>query len=117
MEYTNYIRLFVEQLGMVSDGVMLGLMGAIMAVLYKVNTFTWRGSVIGLFSGSTLSGYGMPVLTENLNLGQGTSFFVVFLVGFLAPEIYKKLLKFAPGLLTAAGNRAKKIINTKDGTK
>lgn len=95
---------------MIPEGVMLGFMGAVMAILYKVNSFDWKGSFIILISGATLSGYGMPVLSENLNLGKGTSYFLVFLIGFLAPEVFKQLKQFAPGALKIIGSRVKKII-------
>jgi hypothetical protein len=101
---------------MMPEGVMLGLMGSVMAIMYKVNGIDWKGAFVILISGSMLSGYSMPVLSENLSLGKGTSFFIVFLIGFLAPEVFAQLKRFAPGALKLLGTRVKKIIHKDSST-
>lgn len=117
MNYTNLLRQIAESLGMIPEGVMLGLMGSVMSILYKINGLDWKRAFIVLMSGATLSGYGMPVLSENLQLGHGTSFFIVFLIGYLASDVFTQLKKFTPTALALAGERLKKIINRDANTK
>lgn len=114
MNYTNLIRQAVESLGMVPEGVMLGFMGSVISMMYKINGLDWKRAFIVLTSGATLCGYGMPAISENLSLGPGTSFFAVFIAGFLATEIFTQLKKFTPGALSLFGDRIKKIINNGD---
>lgn len=114
MNYTNIIRELFENLGMIPEGVMLGFMGSVISMMYKINGLDWKRAFIVLTSGATLCGYGMPVLSENLSIGHGTSFFMVFIMGFLATEIFTQLKKFTPGALSLFGDRIKKIINNGD---
>ena len=115
-EYTNLIIQLINKAGMRPLGVLLGLIGGVLSVLYKVNGLSWRRALVVLISGGVLAGYGMPMLSENLHVGEGTGLFTVFIVGYIASDVFTYINKIVPSLLKAIGEKVKKKINKDDST-
>lgn len=101
MNYQNIIKDLIESIGMKSEAVWVGLIGAVFHVLYKVNGFGWRMSLVIVFSGGFLSGYVMPVLEPRLS--SEAIYLVCFLIGYLSAPFFQYLHTAAPSLFRLAG--------------
>jgi quercetin dioxygenase-like cupin family protein len=66
MEYHTMIRALIEALGMHPDGALIGTIGAVIAVIGKVNGFDWKKSMVVIIGGFCMSGYALPALHEKL---------------------------------------------------
>lgn len=112
----NFILQSIELLGMSADGFGVGLVGSVLSIIYKVNGFSWKMTVTVFLSGGILSGYAMPVIVENWDLGRGTGFFAVFIIGYLAPDFFSFLKSFAPTLFKMLGEWIGKKLKKNDTT-
>lgn len=101
---------------MSADGFFVGLVGAILSIFYKVNGFSWKMTIAVFLSGGILSGYAMPVIVENWNFGRGTGFFMVFIIGYLAPDFFAFLKSFAPTFFKIVGDWIGKKLKKNDTT-
>lgn len=113
MNYNEFIRSLIEALGMNPDGALIGSIGAVIAVIGKVNGYTWKASLVIVIGGFCLSGYGLPAISENWEMKEGTQYFLVFLVGFLSNHIYVYLDTLAPKMFAIALEYVKKRLKLK----
>lgn len=112
MEVQNFVREAMRGIGAAPEGVLIGLIGGLVSVIFRVNgKSTWRTTAGILFSSAALSGYALPLLSEKLKWGPAAGSLVCFLIGVLASDFFTALKKHAPGLM---GRYAKKIENKID---
>lgn len=95
----NVIREAVEIIGMHPDGALIGALGAIVAVVGKINGHGFKASMAIILGGFTMCGYLLPVFNEHLSFLEGTVFFLIFIVGYVSKHIYEFLDTSAPRLL------------------
>lgn len=107
-DYQSLIREIVVFMGMDPTALTIGLIGGIVSIFYRINGMNWKMSSSVLVSGGCLAGYIMPVIKENLSLGDGTTSFAVFIIGVLSPDFFRWLVKLAPEILKGAGDKIKK---------
>jgi len=116
MEVQNFVREAVRAIGAAPEGVLIGLIGGLVSVVFRINgKSTWRTTSGILFSGAALGGYALPVISENLKWGAAAGSLACFLIGFLASDFFQALKKYAPGLFGRAAKKIENEINT-DGT-
>lgn len=92
------------------DGAIVGAIGAVVAVIGKVNGYDWKSSLAILLGGFTLCGYLMPALHEVWPLKPGTLYFALFICGFVSSHVYKFIDKQAPVLLAMLFQIANKYL-------
>jgi len=98
MDYRNIIRYLLESSGMDPDGALVGAIGAVVAVINKVNGYSFRSSLVVIMSGMILTGYAHPVLVERWALSPKTVYLAMFLLGYVSHEFYRHLQQSAPTL-------------------
>jgi hypothetical protein len=98
------VREALETVGLNPDGAVVGAIGAAVAVVGKVNGYSWKMSVTIIVSAFALCGYLLPALAENWPLQPGTLYFLLFVAGFTSSHIYKFIDKQVPLLLNLAAS-------------
>lgn len=108
MDYGNFVIQLIEKAGMIPDAVLIGCIGAVVSIFYRINGLSWKESFSVLVSGGTLCGYMMPLIQDVTNIGQGVTSFFVFVIGFVSPEFFKALKNSAPSIFGVASAAFKK---------
>lgn len=98
------VREALESVGLHPDGAIIGAIGAGVAVIGKVNGYSWRSSLVIVVGGFTLCGYLLPAVSENWPIQKGTLYFLLFVSGFTSSHIYKFLDNNVPVLLSLVFN-------------
>lgn len=115
MEVQNFVREALKSIGAAPEGVLIGLIGGLVSVIFRVNgKSTWRTTAGILFSGSALSAYALPFVIETLNLGPAAGSLTCFFIGFLASDLFTALKKYAPGLMGRYARKFEKKIESDD---
>lgn len=113
MEVQNFVREALRGIGAAPEGVLIGLIGSLVSVIFRINgKSTWRTTAGILFSGAALSGYALPVVTGNLGWSGAAGSLACFFIGFLASDLFMALKKYIPGLM---GKYARKFEKKIDG--
>lgn len=99
----NFIRDFIERIGMDADGALIGAIGAVVATIGKVNGLGWKEAAFLIVGGLCISGYIVPALEESTDFGPGVIFFCVFILGAISQHVYKGLDAWAPAILKVLG--------------
>lgn len=109
----NFIHKLIETIGMNPDGAMIGAIGVIVATIGKVNGVSWKQALSLILGGMAISGYAVPAAIENTSFGNGTIFFMVFLLGAISPHVYTALDNFAPTILKLVSEYLKNWLDKK----
>lgn len=96
-------RAALEAVGLNPDGALVGAIGATVAVVGRVNGYSWKMSATIILSAFILCGYLLPAVAENWPLKQGTLYFLLFVAGFTSSHIYNFIDKQVPLVLNLAG--------------
>jgi len=109
----NIIRDFVEGVGMNPDAATIGAIGAIIAVIWKVNGYSFRKSSVIILGGFCLCGYLYASLTKHWPMPQATLYLLMFLFGFISNHVYRFLDESAPEILELGFNYVSSFIKKK----
>jgi hypothetical protein len=107
---TNILQKLIESIGMSPDGALIGAIGATIAVIWKVNGYGFKSSIVIIVGGFSLCGYLYDAALSYWPEGKDTFFLLMFLIGFISNHIYSFLDKKAPELLQMALDFLKRFV-------
>jgi hypothetical protein len=109
----NILREQIEMIGMNPDGALIGAIGAIIAVIWKVNGYGFKSSIVIIVGGFCLCGYLYQSLAEHWPLPIATVYLIVFIIGFVSNHVYRFLDASAPKVLALGLDYISKWIKKK----
>lgn len=100
----NILQELITSIGMNPVGATIGGIGSVIAVVWKVNGYGFKTSLVIIVGGFCLCGYLYTPLSIHWPLPPKTIYLLMFLIGFISNHVYRFLDASAPQLLMIAFN-------------